>query len=64
MARGLVLLDNSSDEEDTGDSSQWGIMARPNINSGSLIGQTTVHQSQYSALIIKKLHTLKFQGSL
>merc|ERR1712176_86830 len=46
MARGLVLLDNSSDEEDAGDSSQWGIMARPNINSGSLIGQTTVHQRE------------------
>ena len=49
MARGVVLFEPSSDEEDAqsaGDSSQWGIMARSNINSGSLIGQTTVHQSQ------------------
>ena len=61
MARGLVLFENSSDEEDAGDSSQWGIMARPNINSGSLIGRTTVHQSQYPALIIKEFLLVNFR---
>ena len=60
MARGLVLLENTSGEEDAGDSSEWGIMARPNLNSGSLIGQSTVHQSQFLVLFMVKLHICTF----
>ena len=49
----MAIVGGSSDEEEiepVGDSSQWGIVARPNLNSGSLIGQATVHQSQYPVL--------------
>ena len=41
-----VVESASSDEESAGDSTQWGIVATPNLNTGSLIGQTTVHQSE------------------
>jgi len=45
----MAIVGGSSDEEEiepVGDSSQWGIVARPNLNSGSLIGQATVHQRE------------------
>ena len=47
----MAVVAGSSDESEdetqsTGDSSEWGIVASPNLNSGSLIGQSTVHQSE------------------
>ena len=46
----MAVVAGSSDESEddtqsTGDSTEWGIVATPNLNSGSLIGQSTVHQS-------------------
>ena len=43
----MALTEIESDEETSGDSRQWGIVARPNLNTGALIGQSTVHQSKF-----------------
>ena len=48
MALIETVAENSSDEETAGDSSVWGIVATPNLNTGALIGQATVHQSKFS----------------
>ena len=51
LGKSMAVVAGSSDESEedtrsTGDSAEWGIVAAPNLNSGSLIGQRTVHQSK------------------